>query len=146
MQQAYSDRCIIGPLGVIIKGRHQNSLPLTTNFSQNVTEPSKGTSYSVGDLCLHFTKLTGSSAYTLHSNPIPPTDGTNGLLWLVSYISQTGHQCLPACFCHPSVGNVDVSPNRPYWWMNLRAMWPCLVLLVNYIWHVNQIAISWTVA
>ena len=25
-------------------------------------------------------KLTGSSAYTLYSNPIPPTDGTNDLL------------------------------------------------------------------
>ena len=32
------------------KGRHNNSLPLTTNFSQNVTEPSKGVSYPVGDL------------------------------------------------------------------------------------------------
>ena len=34
-------------------------------------------------------------AYTLHSNLIPPTDGTNG----------------PTCFCHPTVGNFDVSPN-----------------------------------
>ena len=25
-----------------VKARHQNSLPLTTNLSQNVTEPSKG--------------------------------------------------------------------------------------------------------
>ena len=62
------------------KGRRQNSLPLTTNFSQNVTEPSKGISYPVGDLCRCFTKLTGSCAYTLHSNPIPPTDCTNDLL------------------------------------------------------------------
>ena len=61
------------------KGRRQHSLSLTTNFSQNVTEPFKGISYPVGDLCRRFTKLTGSSAYTLHSNPISP-DGTNGLL------------------------------------------------------------------
>ena len=27
-----------------------------------------------------FIKLTRPSAYTLHSNPIPPADGTNGLL------------------------------------------------------------------
>ena len=53
--------------------RHQNSLPLTTNLPQNVTEPSKGISYPV-------TKLTGPCACTLHSNPIPPTDGKNGLL------------------------------------------------------------------
>ena len=81
-------------------GRRRYSLPLTTNFSQNVTEPSKGISYPVGDLCWHFTRLAVSSVYTLHSNPIPPTDGTNGILWLVAYISQTGHQCFPACFCH----------------------------------------------
>ena len=91
------------------KGRRQNSLPLTTNFSQNVTEPSKGISYPAGDLCRCFTKLTGPCAYTLHSNPIAPTDGTNGLLLLVAYISQTGHQCFPACFCHPTVGKFYVS-------------------------------------
>ena len=34
-----------------------------TNFSQNVTEPYKGISYPVGDLCRRFTKLTGSSTY-----------------------------------------------------------------------------------
>ena len=28
---------------------------------------------------------------------------------LVTYISQTGRQCFPACFCHPIVGNSDVS-------------------------------------
>ena len=93
-----------------IKGRRQNSLRLTTNFSQNVTEPSKGISYSVSDLCRQFTKLTGPCVYTLHSNPIPQTDGTNGLLRLVAYISQTGHQCFPACFCHLTVWNFDVSP------------------------------------
>ena len=40
----------------------------------------KGISYPVGDLCQYFTKLTGSSAYILHSNPIPLTEGTNDLL------------------------------------------------------------------
>ena len=54
------------------KGRHQNSLPLTTNFSQKLTQPSKGISYPVGDLCRRFTKQTLPSAYTLHSNPLPP--------------------------------------------------------------------------
>ena len=50
-------------------GRHQNSLPLTTNFSQNVTELSKGISYRFNALYRRFTKITGSSAYTLHRNP-----------------------------------------------------------------------------
>ena len=62
------------------KSRCQMSLLLATNFSQNVTEPSKGVSYPVGDLCSSFTKPTGHCAYTLHGNLIPPTDGTNDLL------------------------------------------------------------------
>ena len=33
------------------KGRHQNSLPITTNFSQKFTQPSNGISYPIGDLC-----------------------------------------------------------------------------------------------
>ena len=33
------------------KGRLLNSLPLTTNFSQNDTDSSEGISYPVGDLC-----------------------------------------------------------------------------------------------
>ena len=41
------------------------------NYSQNVTEPSKGISYLVGDLYRRFTRLTGPSFYTLHSNLIP---------------------------------------------------------------------------
>ena len=65
---------------IVAKGRRQNSLPLTTNFSPKLTQPSKGIRYPVGDLCRHFTKLTFPSAYTLHSNPIPPTGGTNGFL------------------------------------------------------------------
>ena len=38
------------------KGRRQNSPSLTTNLSQNVTEPSMGISYPVGNLCQRFTK------------------------------------------------------------------------------------------
>ena len=60
--------------------RHQNSLPLTTNLSQKPTQSLKGISYPVGNLCRSFTILTLPSAYTLHSNLIPPTDGTNDLL------------------------------------------------------------------
>ena len=93
------------------KGRRQNSLPLTTNLSQKFTEPAKRISYPVGDLCWRFTKLPWPSAYTLHFNPIPPTDGKYGLLWLVTYISQTGYQCFSACFCHPTAANFDVFPN-----------------------------------
>ena len=94
------------------QGRHQNSLPLTTNLSQKLTQPSKGISSPVGDLCRHFTIQTFPPAYTLHSNQIPQTDGTNGFLGLVAYISQTGHHCFPSCFCHPTVWNFDVSPQQ----------------------------------
>ena len=54
-------------------------LSLLATFHKN-TEPSEGTSYPVSDLCQCFTKLTGSSAYVLHSNLISPTYRTNGLL------------------------------------------------------------------
>ena len=64
----------------VTKGRRQNSLPLTTKLSQNVTEPLKGISQPVGNLCQCFTKLTEPCAYTLHSNLILPTDRTNGLV------------------------------------------------------------------
>ena len=103
-------------------GAFMGDVPITTNFSQNVTEPSRGISYPVDDLCRCFTKLTGPCAYTLHSNLIPSTDGTNGLLWLVAYISQTGHQCFQTRFCHPTVGNFEVSPN--------------VALLILKKWHV----------
>ena len=66
-------------------GRHQNSLPLTTNLSQKLTEPSEVIRYPVSDLCRRLTKPTGPCAYTLHSNLIPPTDGTNGLLSILSH-------------------------------------------------------------
>ena len=41
---------IIKKYNFVICFWRQNSLPLTTNFSQNVTEPSKGISYPVCDL------------------------------------------------------------------------------------------------
>ena len=56
------------------------SLLLKANISQKLTQPSEGISYPVGDLCSRFTKRTLPSAFTLHSNPISPTDGTNGFL------------------------------------------------------------------
>ena len=90
------------------EGRRQNSLPLTTDYSQNVTEPSKGINYPVDDLCRPFTKLTGPCAYTLHSNPIPSINSTNGLLRLVAYISPM----FPSMFLSSFCGEIDVSPKR----------------------------------
>ena len=49
-----------------------------------------------------------------YSNLIPPRDGTNCLLRLVAYISQSGYQCFPACFSHTALGNFDVSPMLIY--------------------------------
>ena len=46
----------------IDKGRHQNSLPLITNYSQKFTQQYKWISL-VGDLCRHFTKLAWPSVY-----------------------------------------------------------------------------------
>ena len=86
------------PLGEHGEGRLQNSFPLTKNFSQKLTQPSKGISYPVGDFCRRFTKWTLPSAYTLHSNAIPETDGTNGFFLLVADISQTGQQCFTNMF------------------------------------------------
>ena len=71
---------VCGDIKIPHKERNQNSLPLTTNFSQKLTQPSKGIRYPVVDLCRCFTKRTLPSTHTLHSNPIPPTDGTNGFL------------------------------------------------------------------
>ena len=60
------------------------SLPLTTNFLQNVTEPSEGISYPVGDLCQLFRKN--------------------------DHIHFTNRSLLfPSMFCHPTAGNFDVS-------------------------------------
>ena len=83
------------------KGRHQNSLLLTINFSHNFTQPSEGISYPVGDLCRCFTKWTLPIVYTLHSDPIP----------VQLYYKQVT-SVSPACFYHPTVGNCDVSPNE----------------------------------
>ena len=42
------------------KGRHQNSLSVFKNLPPRVTEPSRSNfSYTVGDHCKYFTKLTG---------------------------------------------------------------------------------------
>ena len=106
------------------KGRHQNSLPLTTIFLQKLTQPSKGISYPVGDLCRRFTKLTC---------PLP-------IHYLVIWypkqmvqmafcdLSHTYHKQVtnvsPACFCHPTVGNFDVSPKQQNLWY-----WDFLILL-----------------
>ena len=53
-----------------VRGDVKLSLLLATNLSQKFTEPSKGISYPFGDLRSHFTKLTGPSVFTLHSNQI----------------------------------------------------------------------------
>ena len=90
------------------KGRHQHSLPLTTNFSQKLTQPSKGISYPVGDLCRRFTKRTLPSAIVIRF-----------LQQMVQMVfcdlSHTYHKQVTnvslACCCHPTVGNFDVSPN-----------------------------------
>ena len=66
--------------GSFVLLKRQNYLPLITNVSQKLTQPSKGISYQVADLYRRFTNQALPSAYTLHSNPIPPTDGTNGFL------------------------------------------------------------------
>ena len=72
-------------------------------------------SHPVGDLCRSFTKRTLPSAYTLHPNLIPPTDGTNGFLWLVANISQTGYQCFTSMFLSSCCGELWRLPlcNRP---------------------------------
>ena len=69
-----------------LKGRHQNSLLLTTDFSQKLTQLSEG----VSDLCRHFTIQTFCDlSHTYHKQ--------------VTNVS-------PECFCHPTMGNFDVSP------------------------------------
>ena len=80
------------------KGRRQNSLPLTTNFSQKLTQPSKGISYPVGDLAdVSQNKLCPLPIHH-YSNPIPPTDGTNGLLCIVAYMSPTCYKYFSSMF------------------------------------------------
>ena len=41
---------------------------------------------------------------------IPPTNGANGVLRLVAYVSQIGYQCFLADLCHSTTGNCYVSP------------------------------------
>ena len=106
-----SNKVLLSILKGPAKGRHKNSHPLTPNFSQKLTQPSKGISYTVGDICRHFTKRTLLSAYILlHSNPIPPTDGVTCNIQITNRLPMF-HQ---GDFCHHTVGNFDVSPNQTY--------------------------------
>ena len=95
------------------KGRCQDSLPLTTTFSQKFTKPSKGINYPASDICRCFTKLTGPSAYTLYTVVIQyPKQMVQMTFFLTcNQVTMAGNQCFPACFCHPTVGNCDVFPN-----------------------------------
>ena len=68
-----------------IKGKHQNSLLLTKDFSQKLTQLSEG----VSDLCRRFTIQTFCDLS--HTYPKQVTNVS------------------PECFCHPTMGNFDVS-------------------------------------
>ena len=63
-------------------------------------------------------KLSGGQLPSLWSLPtFHKTDWAlclyiSWLVWLVAYISQTGHQHFPTCFCHQTVRNFDVSPKQ----------------------------------
>ena len=92
-------------------GRRQNSLSVFTNLSQRVTELRKRISHPVGDLSRCLTKLTGPSAYPIHSFLITPTNGTNGLCDLSHTFHRQITNVSPDCFCHPIVVNIDVFPN-----------------------------------
>ena len=77
LQQLYSDLVDIadphsdkGVLGV--RGDVKIPPSLTTDFSPKFTEPPKGISYPIDDLCSPFTILTGPFDYTLHINLIAP--------------------------------------------------------------------------
>ena len=72
-----------------------------------LTQPSKGISYPVNDLCRRFTKQTLPSAYTLHSNPIPQQMVQMGFCELLHTYHKQATNVSPACFCHPAVGNFD---------------------------------------
>ena len=66
-----------GSLDDCTKGRYQNYLPVTTNLSQKLTQPSKG---SVTQL-VTFADVSENELcpLPLHSNPKPPTE-KNGFL------------------------------------------------------------------
>ena len=59
----------------------QNTLKTTASLHETFNNThDQRINYPVGDPCRHFTILTWSSVYyTLHSNLIPSTDGTNSL-------------------------------------------------------------------
>ena len=65
---------------VYVKCRRQNCLPLITNFPKSLQTHPNGSVTWLVTLADFSQNLTGPSAYTLHSNPIPPTNGTNGFL------------------------------------------------------------------
>ena len=81
-----------------------------------IEHASKRITYPVGDLCRCFTKLTAPSAYTLHSNLTSPQQMVQMAFCDLSHtFHKMGTTVSPACFCHPSVGNFDVSPYRIMW-------------------------------
>ena len=95
-------------------GRHQNSLPLTTNLSQKLTQPSKGISYPVGDHC-------SDSQNRLCPLPIhyiviryPQQMVQMAFCDLLHTYHKQVANVSPACFCHPTVGNFDVSSKKSF--------------------------------
>ena len=105
--------CVIrgAPLRGDIKILSQNSISLTTNFSQKLRQPSKGISYPVGDLCRYFTKQTGPSASTLQVIRYPQQI----VQMTFCDLSHTYHKQVTnvslACFGHSTAGNFDVPTN-----------------------------------
>ena len=95
------------------KGRHQNYFPLTTNFSQKLTSPSKVISCLVGDLCRRFTNrlcpLPIHIVIQYHQQMVQMAF----CIHMHTYHKQVTNVS-PACFCHPTAGNFDVSPKNPY--------------------------------
>ena len=127
----------------LIKGRRQNSFPLTTNCSQNLTAPSKGISYSVCNLCLHFTKLTGPIAYTLHSNPIPQEMVQMAFCDLSHTFHKQVTNVSQHVFCHPTVSNFDISPilflMNGTIIMNKKMYWIKILTLLTDICNLSQL-------
>ena len=87
-------------------GRNKHSLSVLTNLPQRVTEPSRRISYLFSSHCQHFTKLGTPCIQKIVLRY--PHKWCKGLLSVVAYVSQIGHYCLPASFCHDTVGNFDV--------------------------------------
>ena len=109
--------------------RYQNSLPLTTNFSQKLTQPSKGITQMVtfadvpqNGLCplpIHYIEIR----YPKQMGQMAFCDLSHTYHKQVTNIS-------PACFCHPTVGNFDVSPNiLPEYLITTSSFYPACPLL-----------------